>query len=186
MECPTCHKSRYLDNSKTIPIKVLRHFFFIPRLQKMYICTRLVELMKWHVGGKSEDKVMRYVADLKVWDQVSNRWPWFAEEERNVRLGLALDNINPFRNQSLSHSTWSVVMLNYNISLWLVTKDFFMMLALIIPRKNSVTDMIVDMYLALLIEKLQELWKGIDSLDGLQGNSKQKIQATWHAFVDGE
>ena len=136
-ECPTCHKSRYVDNSKTIPFKVLRHFPLIPRLQRMYSCTQMAELMKRHVGGKSEDKVMRSVVDSKAWDHVNNMWPWFAKEERNVRLGLALDGVNPFKNQSLSHSTWPVIMLNYNLPSWLVTKNFFMMLALIIPGKKA-------------------------------------------------
>jgi hypothetical protein len=30
-ECPICHKSRYVDNSKSVPVKVLRHFPLIPR-----------------------------------------------------------------------------------------------------------------------------------------------------------
>ena len=50
--CPRCHKLRYVDNSKTSPIKFLRYYSLIPRLQWMYSCTRLVELMKWHVGWK--------------------------------------------------------------------------------------------------------------------------------------
>ena len=74
-ECPKCHKSRYVDNSKTISVKVLRHFPLIPRLRRMYSCTRLAKLMKWHVGGKSEDKVMRSVVDSKVWDHENNKWP---------------------------------------------------------------------------------------------------------------
>ena len=169
-ECPTCHKSRYVENSNTIPVKVLRHFPLIPRLRRMYSCRRLAELQKWHVGGKSKDKVMRSVVDSKAWDHVNNKWPWFAKEERNVRLGLALDGVNPFRNQSLSHSTWPVVMLNYNLPPWLVTKNFFMMLTLLIPGKESVTDKNIDVYLAPLIEELQELWKGIDCVDGAQRN----------------
>ena len=173
-ECPRCHKSRFVENSSTIPVKVLRHFPLIPRLRRMYSCTRIAELMKWHVGGKSKDKVMRSVVDSKAWDHVNNRWPWFAEDGRNVRLGLALDGVNPFRNQSLSHSTWPVVMLNYNLPPWLVTKNFFMMLALIIPGKESVKDRNVDVYLAPLIEELQELWKGVNCVDGSQGSTKEK------------
>ena len=110
----------------------------IPHLRRMYSCTQLAELMKWHVGGKRKDKVMRSVVDSKAWNHVNNRWPEFAKEERNVRLGLALDGVNPVRNQSLSHSTWPVVMLNYNLPPWLVTKNFFMMLMLLIPGKESV------------------------------------------------
>ncbi len=172
-ECPKCHKSRYVDNSKTIPVKVLRHFPLIPRLRRMYSCTRLAELMKWHVGGKSKDNVMRSVVDSKAWNHVNNRWPEFAKEERNVRLGLALDGVNPFRNQSLSHSTWPVVMLNYNLPPWLVTKNFFMMLTLLIPGKESVTEKNVDVYLAPLMEELQQLWEGTDCVDGSQKNSDQ-------------
>ena len=173
-ECPICHKSRYVDNSKTIPVKVLRHFPLIPRLRRMYSCTRLAELMKWHVDGKSKDKVMRSVVDSKAWNHVNSTWPEFAKEGRNVRLGLALDGVNPFRNQSLSHSTWPVVMLNYNLPPWLVTKNFFMMLTLLIPGKESVTDKNVDVYLAPLIEELQELWEGTDCVDGSQKNSGDK------------
>ena len=127
--------------------------------------------MKWHVRRKSKDKVMRSVVDSKAWNHVNNRWPEFAKKERNVRLGLALDGVNPFRNQSLSHSTWPVVMLNYNLPPWLVTKNFFMMLTLLIPGKESVTDKNVDVYLAPLIKELQQLWEGIDCVDGLQRNS---------------
>jgi len=173
-ECPICHKSRYIDNSKTIPVKVLRHFPLIPRLRRMYSCTRLAELMKWHIGGKSKDKVMRSVVDSKAWDHVNNRWPEFAKEDRNVRLGLALDGVNPFRNQSLSHSTWPVVMMNYNLPPWLVTKNFFMMLTLLIPGKESVIDKNMDVYLAPLIEELQELWEGTVCVDGSQRNSNDK------------
>lgn len=98
----------------------------------MYSWTQLAEVMKWHICGKSKEKVMRSVVNSKAWNHVNNKWPWFAKEGRNVRLGLALDGINPFQNQSLSHSTWHVFMLNYNLSPWLVTKNFFMMLTLII------------------------------------------------------
>ena len=49
-----------------------------------------------------------------------------------------------------------------------------MMFALLIPGKESVTVKNVDLYMAPLIEELQELWKRIDCLDGSQQNSKEK------------
>ena len=114
---------------------------------------------------------MRSVVDSKAWDHVNNRWPWFAKEERNVRLGFALDGVMRIRTKL---SATLLGMLNYNLPLWLVTKNFFMMLAIIISGKESVTDKNVDVYMAPLIEELQKLWKGIDCLDGLQQNSKEK------------
>ena len=88
--------------------------------------------MKYHRGGKNMDKVMSSMVDSRAWEYVNKKWPWSAKEEHNVRLGLALDGVNPFGNQSLSHSTWHVIMLNYDLPTWLVTKNFFMTLALII------------------------------------------------------
>ena len=54
----------------------------------MYNCTQLANLIKWRVGGKSKDKVMRFVVDSRAWDHKNMKWPWFAKEERNVRLDL--------------------------------------------------------------------------------------------------
>jgi hypothetical protein len=49
----------------------------------------------------------------------------FTVEQRNIHFGMALDGVNPFSNQSLSHSTWPVLLVNYNLPAWLVTKPFF-------------------------------------------------------------
>jgi hypothetical protein len=66
---------------------------------------------------------------------------------------MALDGVNPFSNQSLSHSTWHVVCLNYNLPPWLVTKQFFIILTLLIPGKKSMTAENVDIYVAPLMEE---------------------------------
>ena len=165
-ECPQCKESQYVPNSDSIPVKVLRHFPLIPRLLRMYRCKRLAELMTWHVEGKSNDNKVRSVVDSKAWKHVDTRWPDFAKEPRNLRLALILDGVNPFSNQSLSHSTWPVVLLNYNLPPWLVTKRFFVMLTLIIPGKDSVKEENIHVYLAPLIEELQKLWKGVKAIDG--------------------
>jgi hypothetical protein len=74
--------------------------------------------------------------------------------KKNISLGKALDKVNPFSNQSLSHSTWQVVLLNYSLLAWLATKPFFLMLALLIPQKESVTSKNIDVYLVPLIEEM--------------------------------
>jgi hypothetical protein len=43
------------------------------------------------------------------------------------------------------------MLLNYNISPWLTTKKFFIMLALLIPEKQSVTSKVFDVYLEPLV-----------------------------------
>ena len=164
-ECPQC-KSRYIPGSDSILVKVLRHFPLIPRLLRTYRCKRLAELMTWHMEEKNNDNKVRSVVDSKAWKHVDTRWSDFAKEPRILRLALALDGVNPFSNQSLSHSTWPVVLLNYNLPPWLVTKRFFVMLTLIIPGKESVKEDNIHVYLAPLIEELQRLWKGVMTTDG--------------------
>jgi len=73
--------------------------------------------------------------------------------------------VNPFSNQSTTWSTWPVIILNYNLTPWLTTKKFFLVLVLLIPRKKSVNNDNIDVYLIPLVEELQELWKGVDVWD---------------------
>ena len=53
------------------------------------------------------------------------------------------------------------------------------MLALLIPGKESVTSENIDVYLAPLIEELQELWSGVDAVDvsGEHGQRNFKLKA---------
>ena len=163
--CPKCGQMRYTSEKNKRVVKVLRHFPLIPRLQRMFRCGRLAQLSKWHVTRKDLQGNIECVPDSKAWKHIDAMYPEFGTSERNIRLGMALDGVNPFSNQSLSHSTWPVVLLNYNLPPWLVTKRFFLMLVLLIPGKESVTSENIDVYLAPLIEELQELWGGVDAVD---------------------
>jgi hypothetical protein len=86
-----------------------------------------------------------------------------------VRLGLALDGVNPYGDLSSCHFTWHVILLNYNLLPWLITKQYFLMLVLTIPKKESVTSTNVDLYLQPLIDKLQLLWIGVKPLMHIWG-----------------
>jgi hypothetical protein len=78
----------------------------------------------------------------------------FCRDSCNVRLGLALDGVNLFGDLNSYHSTWLVILLNYCLPPWLVTKRYFLMLALIIRSKKSITSGNADAYLHPLIEEL--------------------------------
>ena len=50
-------------------------------------------------------------------------WPEkFRDEPRRVRLGLAIDGVNPHSIQSSNYSVWPVVIINYNIPPWMTIK----------------------------------------------------------------
>jgi hypothetical protein len=73
------------------------------------------------------------------------------------------------------------MLLNYNIPPWLTTKNFFIMLALLIPRKQSVTSEIFDVYLDPLVEELVQLWEGFYAYDVLKdlGSWAFKLKTVW-------
>lgn len=175
LSCPKCNAPRYKSETSQRPAKLLRHFPLIPRLRRMYRCKRLAELNKWHATREKEGTNVECVPDSKAWKHIEAMDGNFTAEHRNIRLGMALDGVNPFSNQSLSHSTWPVLLVNYNLPAWLVTKPFFIMMALLIPGKESVTSENIDVYLAPLIEELQELWEGVPAIDVSEEPQKQQF-----------
>jgi hypothetical protein len=113
-------------------------------------------LMDWHVANKSEDGVMKGPVDSKTWQIVEDRWRQFKEEPRHLRLGLAIDGVNPYSLQQSKYSVWPVVVLKYNLPPHLIMSNAFMWLALIIIGRKQVHNM--DIYLQSLIDELQLLW----------------------------
>ena len=79
---------------EAVPVEVLRHFPIIPRIKSMFRCKSIAQLMSWHAKSRSIDGVMRVPADSDAWKHVDSKWPMFAGEARNIRLGLAMDGYN--------------------------------------------------------------------------------------------
>ena len=61
--------------------------------------------MDYHAKNKSEDGVLRMLADGFALKNIEEKWPFFKDEPRNVRLSLASDGFNTFGE---IHSTYSV------------------------------------------------------------------------------
>ncbi|XP_021721360.1 uncharacterized protein LOC110688918 [Chenopodium quinoa] len=81
---------------------------------------------------------------------------------------------------SLSHSTWPVVLINYNLPPWLSMKPEYFMLSLLIPGPKSPGNDI-DIYMQPLIDELKELWEsGAETYDAFH---KQTIRM--HAALMG-
>ncbi|GJZ43162.1 hypothetical protein Tco_0590417 [Tanacetum coccineum] len=100
-----CNTSRWKDSNtpgKKVPKKVLRYFPIIPRLQRLYKSSHTAKDMIWHATGKcTEPGKMQHPVDGGAWKKFDTKYPDFAKEPRNVRLGLAADGFNPFGNLSL-------------------------------------------------------------------------------------
>ena len=169
--CPKCNGPRYRNQErKKFPVKVLRHFPIIPRLQRMFRSPSILKLMLWHSENRSDrgggDGLVRHPCDSKAWRHFhTNVDPSLANDPRNVHFALAADGVNPYKQHRSNWSTWLVMLLNYNLPSWLSTKKFFVMLALLIPGRQSVTTENFDVYLEPLVEELLQLWEGIPAYD---------------------
>lgn len=169
--CPRCKASRWEVDKHTkeekngIPVKVLRYFPIKDGFRRMYRSRKIDEDLRWHFSNASADGTIRHPVDSITWSQANAKWPEFASEQRNLRLGLSTDGMNPFSNQSTKHSTWPVLLVNYNMAPTLCMKAENVMLTLLIPGPSAPSNNI-DVYLQPLIEDLHDLWsEGIEVYD---------------------
>jgi hypothetical protein len=137
-------------------------------LLRMYQALAIAELMTWHKKNQSTNGKVHHAPNSKAWAHINATWPKFAADPRHMRLGLVIDGFNPFGEKSSSWSTLLVIFFNYNLPPWLVTNRFFVIVSLVIPSPESVKVANFDVYLELVIEELEELWKGVATLDVLQ------------------
>ncbi|CAA7017613.1 unnamed protein product [Microthlaspi erraticum] len=137
--CPKCNASRWKINMRTgkvkkgVPQKVLRYFPIIPRLKRMFRSEETAKNLLWHSTNKSKDGKLRHPVDSVTWDQVDAKYPSFAAEQRNIRLGLSTDGFNPFSMKSSRYSCWPVLLVNYNMAPDMCMKKENIMLSLLIP-----------------------------------------------------
>ena len=76
--------------------------------------------MRWHQTGRSTELgVVRHPVDGEAWKDFDKRFPRFAADPRNVRLGLAADGFNPFGSMSIPYIMWPVILTTYNLPPWL-------------------------------------------------------------------
>jgi hypothetical protein len=64
----------FVEGYNKVPCKVPHHFPLIPNLKKMYRCSKLVELMSWHLANKGNDGLICSVCDSKAWKHIGNTW----------------------------------------------------------------------------------------------------------------
>jgi hypothetical protein len=124
----------------------------------MFRSPAISKLMIWHSENSSIDEggdnLVRHPCDSKAWRHFhENVDPEFGSDPQNAHFALVADGVNPFKQTRSMWSTWPVTLLNYNLPPWLCTKNFFIILALLIPGKQSVTTEVFDVYLHPLVEE---------------------------------
>ena len=164
-EYPTCRSPRYIPGSNRIPQRVVRYFDVVKHLLRMFKCPEIAKYMTWYATHKSTSRKMRSVADSLQWKSIDRMYPDFAEVLTNLRLGLVGDGIIPYKNNALKHSTFVLLITIYNLPPWLLTKKFFISLAVLIPGSTATKSGNIDVFLAPVVCDLLKLWNGIPAID---------------------
>lgn len=121
--------------------------------------------MTWNYKEQVDNGVMRHPAHSLVWKTFDKLYRDFASESHNVRLLAASDGVNPFWSMYISHCTWLVVLIPYNLPLWLCMKQPSFILYVLIDGPKAPGDKI-DVYLQLLIEEMKEIsYDGVNRYD---------------------
>ncbi|CAM8989118.1 unnamed protein product [Rhodiola kirilowii] len=173
--CPICHEPRYVNSEcgSKVPNKIVRYFPITPRLQRLYMSPYIGEGMRWHAEkrGKEGDNDLIHPRDGEAWENFNKEFPEFAHEIRNVRLGLSTDGFNPFGVSGLSHSTWPIIVMPYNLPPWMCMKKEFNILAMLISGPKSLGKCL-NVFMRPLIDELKMLWNtGVATFDHFSGSS---------------
>ncbi|CAM8940430.1 unnamed protein product [Rhodiola kirilowii] len=171
--CPVCHESRYVcvEGTSRTPRRVVRYFPLTPRLQRLYMSETIAKEMRWHGERRVVDGHIRHPADGEAWQDFNKEILEFASEIRNVRLGLATDGFNPFGALGVSHSTWPVMVMPYNLPPSMCMKKEFNLLTLLISVPKSPRKCL-NVFIRPLIDELKMLWDtGVVTYDRYDGSS---------------
>jgi hypothetical protein len=106
---------------------------------------------------RKSDKMLRHPVDGSQQRIIDKEFPEFTDDTLNLRFGLSTDGMNPFGEQSCSHSTWPMPLCIYNLPPWLCMKQKFIMMHVLIQGPKQ-PDNDIDVYLRRLIEERQQLW----------------------------
>jgi hypothetical protein len=167
--CPVCTALRYkirrddpgdVDGEpprKRVPAKFMWYAPIIPRLKRLFRNKEHARLLRWHKEDRKKDAMLRHPTDGSQWRKIERDYPDFAGDTRNLRFGLSTDGMNPFGEQSCSHSTCPITLCIYNLPPWLCMKQKFIMMSVLIQGPKQ-PDNDIDVYLRPLVDELLQLW----------------------------
>jgi hypothetical protein len=89
--------------------------------------------MDYHARNKGGYGVLRMHADGSAFREIEEKWANFKDEPHNVRISLAVDDVNPFIEISFIYSVWPIFVINNNIHPWMSIKREYIMLTMVVP-----------------------------------------------------
>jgi hypothetical protein len=140
--CPKCKASRFMEVASgdgrkrqlDIPVTILRHLPFIPRIQRLYMTEEYAKQMTWHKNGKRyrRDRMV-HAFDGEAWTHFDNIHHEKAREARNVRVALATDGFNPYGMMAATYTCWPIFVIPLNLPPGVCFQRQNILVLLIIP-----------------------------------------------------
>ncbi|XP_010473884.1 PREDICTED: uncharacterized protein LOC104753311 [Camelina sativa] len=181
LACRFCGKPRFQNTSGRSRV-AFKHMWYLPladRLKRLYQAERTAAAMRWH-HEHSIDGEIAHPSDAEAWKHFQRIFPSFAEESRNVYLGLCTDGFNPFGKHGRQYSLWPLILKSYNLPLSLCMKREFLFLSILVPGPEH-PKRSLDVFLQPLIHELQVLWEhGVQAYDvSWQQNFMMRAVLMW-------
>ncbi|KAL4581922.1 hypothetical protein LXL04_006456 [Taraxacum kok-saghyz] len=163
--CLVCNESRYTKSGGKVPKLVMTYMPIGPRLQRLFYSKKTAQHLTWHSDHPIDPDKMIHPSESPAWKHFDTVYPDFAQEARNVRLGLCTDGFSPNTSNVSPYSCWPVFITVYNLPPWLDFKHQYIMLPLIIPGNKS-PGQNLDVFLQPLVDELKMLFSnGIETYD---------------------
>ncbi|KAL0394830.1 UNVERIFIED_CONTAM: hypothetical protein Slati_4449200 [Sesamum latifolium] len=161
--CKFCGDARYKPTRGQDPRwkkstdAVLRYLLLTPPLQRLYSSRATAEHMMWHATHQTEEGSMCHPSYAKAWKHFDKRYPDFAEEPRNVGLGLCTEGFALHSQYGRTYSCWHVIITPYNLSPGMCMSSEYIFFMMVIPGLSN-PKRLIDVYLESLIEEMLHLW----------------------------
>nr|XP_016467687.1 PREDICTED: uncharacterized protein LOC107790290 isoform X2 [Nicotiana tabacum]XP_016467688.1 PREDICTED: uncharacterized protein LOC107790290 isoform X2 [Nicotiana tabacum]XP_016467689.1 PREDICTED: uncharacterized protein LOC107790290 isoform X2 [Nicotiana tabacum]XP_016467690.1 PREDICTED: uncharacterized protein LOC107790290 isoform X2 [Nicotiana tabacum]XP_016467691.1 PREDICTED: uncharacterized protein LOC107790290 isoform X2 [Nicotiana tabacum] len=122
---------------KLVPYKKMYYFPLIPRLRRLYASHATITDMRWHHEHLQDERVMSHPSDSVAWKHFNETHSFFADEPRNVRLGLCTDGFQPFGQSGRKYSSWPVIVTPYNLPPCMCMNLAYIFLTVIVPEPTN-------------------------------------------------
>ncbi|XP_048627981.1 uncharacterized protein LOC106359087 [Brassica napus] len=181
-ECRFCQKPRYQETTGRNPVPYKR-MWYLPitdRLKRLYHSERTAASMRWHAQHSVKDGEITHPSDAKAWKHFQTVYSDFANEFRNVYLGLCTDGFSPFGMSGRQYSLWPVILTPYNLPPEMCMQREFLFLSILVPGPKH-PKRALDVFLQPLIHELKMLWHhGVQTWDySQQQNFNMRAVLMW-------
>ncbi|KAL0373219.1 UNVERIFIED_CONTAM: hypothetical protein Scaly_1003500 [Sesamum calycinum] len=96
--------------------------------------------------------------DAEAWKYFDRMYPDFAEQPRNVRLGLCSNGFAPHGQYGRTYSCWLDIITPYNLPPDMCMSSEYIFLTMVILGPSN-PKRLIDVYLESLIEELPQFWR---------------------------